>query len=126
MEWGANMFLKKKKEILRKYSIELNDFEQVCLINFVIEKILYIKDQIYRCTSPITLERLIEEKYAFMKLSIQLGFNIYLEEFQMRNPLHQEVNYYLNIGREDNDELEDEMQVEQETELVNDGMVVEI
>ena len=87
------MFFSKTKK--SSYQLSLNDYEVVVFINFIIDSVSSIKSLIQEEADPISLEKLINERNALMKITTQLGFNNYKEDLKQFKSASEEVSSIL-------------------------------
>ena len=80
-------FFKRK----RKYVIKCSDYGVVLLLNFIVDSVAQIKEEISSSINPNELKDLISEKYVMMDIAKQFGIPIYDEDLKNRKSLETEM-----------------------------------
>lgn len=113
-------FSKVKKS---KYKIKLTDYEVTIFVNSLIKNIFLIKHKITKALDEVTLETLYQEMYALMKVTIELGFTTFTNEYNARN-IANDVRKQLNKNLANNfsDEDDEDLINEEEGEMDNDSV----
>jgi hypothetical protein len=89
-----NIIKRKNKKIFRNYKLNLDDYSLIEFYNLVVKHIENLKQQINdKKTSVHELPNLIQSRNVFMKLSLDMGFMKYEEEYSNLKPVADEVDY---------------------------------
>ena len=117
------MFFGRKKK--SNYRINLNDYEVVVFVNFITSQLCEIKSCIEETEDPILLGKLINERNALIKITIQLGFEIYKEELKQFKNTSEEVQAILIMrSNEQMDFEEDGFEEAEEEESAKEEIAV--
>lgn len=86
---------KKEKKGKKKFIIHTSEYGVILLLNFMVDSIAQIKEDISASVNQNELKDLIPQKYELMKIAKQLGIPIYDEELSSKKSLDVELNQTL-------------------------------